>query len=211
MAPTQRRNRKNTSTYHDRKKIACPHCSQSFSCIFNRDQHVRGQHTGERPFECHCGKSYGRRWLLLRHQRIVHDTEDDDEDVQVIATRSHPAKAVDSPSTTINSTPNIHPSTTLDSTAASRFGTAIGSTVADSAASMAFGSQRIRYTSSELARYRPRRVYYCETCREYFERFEQLIVHRHLHHGRPPTVACACEFCRHALDLDSDMVGSEEA
>lgn len=43
-----------------------------FSCNFNRDQHVRAKHTGERPYACPCGKGYARRWLLLRHQRKHH-------------------------------------------------------------------------------------------------------------------------------------------
>ncbi|CAO1615580.1 unnamed protein product [Sympodiomycopsis kandeliae] len=43
-------------------------CTKKFKSLYAMKTHVRVSHLKERPFECSCGKRYGHRHLLKRHQ-----------------------------------------------------------------------------------------------------------------------------------------------
>jgi hypothetical protein len=63
----------------DRYQHLCPYagCGRLFASPHNVDQHIREQHTGERPYKCkRCGKAFARPGTLNRHLAKVHKVKD---------------------------------------------------------------------------------------------------------------------------------------
>lgn len=67
--------------YHPKKKFSCtwPGCTHAqFTCPHNVAQHIREQHTYDRPFKCtYCAasgtvKAFARQGTLNRHERDIH-------------------------------------------------------------------------------------------------------------------------------------------
>ncbi|KFA52643.1 hypothetical protein S40293_05425 [Stachybotrys chartarum IBT 40293] len=59
------------------KTLPCKYCSKRFRRVEHVQRHER-THTKEKPFSCnwdHCGKTFGRRDLLVRHEKLVHLNE----------------------------------------------------------------------------------------------------------------------------------------
>ncbi|KAG7127339.1 Transcriptional regulator ADR1 like protein [Verticillium longisporum] len=56
------------------KTLPCKYCSKRFRRVEHVQRHER-THTKEKPFSCgwaRCGKTFGRRDLLVRHEKLVH-------------------------------------------------------------------------------------------------------------------------------------------
>ncbi|KAJ4861693.1 fungal specific transcription factor domain-containing protein [Trichoderma breve] len=59
------------------KTLPCKYCSKRFRRVEHVQRHER-THTKEKPFSCgwdRCGKTFGRRDLLVRHEKLVHLNE----------------------------------------------------------------------------------------------------------------------------------------
>ncbi|KAH8666366.1 hypothetical protein BX600DRAFT_412279 [Xylariales sp. PMI_506] len=64
------------------KTLPCRYCSKRFRRVEHVQRHER-THTKEKPFSCgwaRCGKSFGRRDLLVRHEKLVHLNEGSNKD-----------------------------------------------------------------------------------------------------------------------------------
>ncbi|CAG9999011.1 unnamed protein product [Clonostachys byssicola] len=56
------------------KTLPCKYCNKRFRRVEHVQRHER-THTKEKPFQCtwdRCGKTFGRRDLLVRHEKLVH-------------------------------------------------------------------------------------------------------------------------------------------
>ncbi|KAI6784501.1 DNA-binding protein-like protein [Emericellopsis cladophorae] len=56
------------------KNLPCQYCNKCFRRVEHVQRHER-THTKEKPFQCNwdrCGKTFGRRDLLVRHEKLVH-------------------------------------------------------------------------------------------------------------------------------------------
>ncbi|PHH90593.1 hypothetical protein CDD83_3199 [Cordyceps sp. RAO-2017] len=56
------------------KTLPCKYCNKRFRRVEHVQRHER-THTKEKPFSCgwdRCGKTFGRRDLLVRHEKLVH-------------------------------------------------------------------------------------------------------------------------------------------
>ncbi|PHH62515.1 hypothetical protein CDD81_7088 [Ophiocordyceps australis] len=56
------------------KTLPCRYCNKQFRRVEHVQRHER-THTKEKPFSCawdRCGKTFGRRDLLVRHEKLVH-------------------------------------------------------------------------------------------------------------------------------------------
>ncbi|KAH6894253.1 hypothetical protein B0T10DRAFT_246189 [Thelonectria olida] len=63
------------------KTLPCKYCSKRFRRVEHVQRHER-THTKEKPFSCgwdRCGKTFGRRDLLVRHEKLVHLNEGNKE------------------------------------------------------------------------------------------------------------------------------------
>lgn len=257
-----RKKRSSRRDYHRRKVVPCPYCHKAFSCDFNRDQHVRGQHTGERPFECHCGKTYGRRWLMLRHQRLIHGETDGEAEERLGSDPEHSSQAFDEMAMDLEPSPSS--SAVVDDAVSDVDTTGEDLTVESSAEAQAEAqdqapamdlpvasstSTSIRQVASmeqikvairgmpevddiekdriidEIRQARAsepapvttpsthaatgnheRPPYYvCGECDEGFDHFEQIIIHRHMHHRDPVSIECCCRYCKYELGIPDDM------
>ncbi|KAM4062919.1 fungal specific transcription factor [Hirsutella rhossiliensis] len=59
------------------KVLPCKYCNKRFRRVEHVQRHER-THTKEKPFSCdwdRCGKTFGRRDLLVRHEKLVHLNE----------------------------------------------------------------------------------------------------------------------------------------
>ncbi|POR31490.1 Transcriptional regulator ADR1 [Tolypocladium paradoxum] len=59
------------------KTLPCKYCNKRFRRVEHVQRHER-THTKEKPFSCgwdRCGKTFGRRDLLVRHEKLVHLNE----------------------------------------------------------------------------------------------------------------------------------------
>ncbi|KAK5661923.1 hypothetical protein OQA88_10033 [Cercophora sp. LCS_1] len=64
------------------KTLPCKYCSKRFRRVEHVQRHER-THTKEKPFSCgwaRCGKTFGRRDLLVRHEKLVHLNEGSSKD-----------------------------------------------------------------------------------------------------------------------------------
>ncbi|KAH7020959.1 uncharacterized protein B0I36DRAFT_252471 [Microdochium trichocladiopsis] len=64
------------------KTLPCRYCSKRFRRVEHVQRHER-THTKEKPFSCgwaRCGKTFGRRDLLVRHEKLVHLNEGSSKD-----------------------------------------------------------------------------------------------------------------------------------
>ncbi|KAK3316432.1 hypothetical protein B0H66DRAFT_576328 [Apodospora peruviana] len=64
------------------KTLPCKYCSKRFRRVEHVQRHER-THTKEKPFSCgweRCGKTFGRRDLLVRHEKLVHLNEGSNKD-----------------------------------------------------------------------------------------------------------------------------------
>ena len=59
---------------HREKSFECTHCSKRFVSNADLKTHMRS-HTGIKPFQCECGKSYYQRSLLVDHIRRQHTND----------------------------------------------------------------------------------------------------------------------------------------
>ncbi|KAL2266051.1 hypothetical protein VTJ83DRAFT_5403 [Remersonia thermophila] len=68
----------NGEARHQKPKVLpCKYCSKRFRRVEHVQRHER-THTKEKPFACawpRCGKTFGRRDLLVRHEKLVHFNE----------------------------------------------------------------------------------------------------------------------------------------
>ncbi|KAK4150378.1 hypothetical protein C8A00DRAFT_18075 [Chaetomidium leptoderma] len=65
------------SRHQKPKALPCKYCSKRFRRVEHVQRHER-THTKEKPFACgwpRCGKTFGRRDLLVRHEKLVHLNE----------------------------------------------------------------------------------------------------------------------------------------
>ncbi|KAK4217221.1 hypothetical protein QBC37DRAFT_56910 [Rhypophila decipiens] len=73
----------NGETRHQKPKtLPCKYCSKRFRRVEHVQRHER-THTKEKPFSCNwdrCGKTFGRRDLLVRHEKLVHLNEGSNKD-----------------------------------------------------------------------------------------------------------------------------------
>jgi hypothetical protein len=66
------------------KTLPCKYCSKRFRRVEHVQRHER-THTKEKPFSClwdRCGKTFGRRDLLVRHEKLVHLNEGSKENTR---------------------------------------------------------------------------------------------------------------------------------
>ncbi|KAI0477293.1 hypothetical protein GGR56DRAFT_400300 [Xylariaceae sp. FL0804] len=64
------------------KTLPCKFCDKRFRRVEHVQRHER-THTKEKPFSCgwaRCGKTFGRRDLLVRHEKLVHLNEGSNKD-----------------------------------------------------------------------------------------------------------------------------------
>ncbi|KAH9885495.1 hypothetical protein F4778DRAFT_774287 [Xylariomycetidae sp. FL2044] len=64
------------------KTLPCKFCDKRFRRVEHVQRHER-THTKEKPFSCQwarCGKTFGRRDLLVRHEKLVHLNEGSNKD-----------------------------------------------------------------------------------------------------------------------------------
>ncbi|KAI0019159.1 hypothetical protein F4780DRAFT_460243 [Xylariomycetidae sp. FL0641] len=64
------------------KTLPCKFCDKRFRRVEHVQRHER-THTKEKPFSCNwerCGKTFGRRDLLVRHEKLVHLNEGSNKD-----------------------------------------------------------------------------------------------------------------------------------
>ncbi|KAK0709813.1 hypothetical protein B0T26DRAFT_653567 [Lasiosphaeria miniovina] len=76
-APSHTADENGESRHQKPKTLPCKYCSKRFRRVEHVQRHER-THTKEKPFSCiwdRCGKTFGRRDLLVRHEKLVHLNE----------------------------------------------------------------------------------------------------------------------------------------
>ncbi|KAK0615734.1 hypothetical protein B0T17DRAFT_497401 [Bombardia bombarda] len=76
-APSSIADENGESRHQKPKTLPCQYCSKRFRRVEHVQRHER-THTKEKPFSCawdRCGKTFGRRDLLVRHEKLVHLNE----------------------------------------------------------------------------------------------------------------------------------------
>ncbi|KAK3381664.1 hypothetical protein B0H63DRAFT_396902 [Podospora didyma] len=81
-APSHTADENGEARHQKPKTLPCKYCSKRFRRVEHVQRHER-THTKEKPFSCvwdRCGKTFGRRDLLVRHEKLVHLNEGGNKD-----------------------------------------------------------------------------------------------------------------------------------
>ncbi|CAN8097709.1 unnamed protein product [Discula destructiva] len=90
------------------KTLPCQYCNKWFRRVEHVQRHER-THTKEKPFSCNwpaCGKSFGRRDLLVRHEKLVHLNDSNKDGPTPNSARQRKASSANTQSSPTKSQPD---------------------------------------------------------------------------------------------------------
>lgn len=56
--------------HENKKDKKCPVCGLAFIRKSHLERHIRGKHTGEKRYKCHCGARFAEKYNLVTHQKM---------------------------------------------------------------------------------------------------------------------------------------------